>query len=66
MLSVENVFFIPSKLKEKAERVRQRFVSVDGDFGMLLNVYRQYKVHSNIMIELLMLLMQCIVGGERG
>ena len=44
MLSVENVFFIPSKMREKAEKVRQRFVSVDGDFGMLLNVYRQYKV----------------------
>ena len=44
LLSVENIFFAPAKLKEKADRARLKFLSPDGDFGMLLNVYKQYKV----------------------
>ena len=44
LLSVENIFFTPAKLKEKADRARLKFQSPDGDFGMLLNVFKQYKV----------------------
>ena len=44
MLSVENIFFIPHNMREKANRARAKFASPDGDHTLLLNVWRAWKV----------------------
>ena len=43
MLSVESVFYTPHDDKDKANEVRRKFHSEDGDHLTLLKVYRAYK-----------------------
>lgn len=44
LLSVENIFIIPHRAKEKAEEKKRIFLSSDGDHATLLRVYRACKV----------------------
>jgi len=43
LLSVENLFHIPSEKKEFASEVIKKFQSTEGDPIMMLNVYKAYK-----------------------
>eukprot|EP01147_Barroeca_monosierra_P003601 gene3601-6193_t len=43
LLSVENIFIIPHRAKEKAEEKKRIFLSSDGDHATLLRVYRACK-----------------------
>ena len=43
MLSVESVLHIPYSKREEALAVRKKFTASEGDFFMLLNIYRAYR-----------------------
>eukprot|EP00048_Salpingoeca_helianthica_P008882 m.127599 g.127599 ORF g.127599 m.127599 type:complete len:212 (+) comp14710_c0_seq3:598-1233(+) len=43
LLSVESIFFVPSKMREKADKARRKYITADGDHGTLLNIYKAYK-----------------------
>lgn len=43
MLSVENILYTPMSKQEEALKVRKKFFSSEGDFALLLNIYRAFK-----------------------
>eukprot|EP00047_Mylnosiga_fluctuans_P021814 m.109410 g.109410 ORF g.109410 m.109410 type:complete len:676 (+) comp9039_c1_seq2:13-2040(+) len=47
LLSVDSIFFIPTKLREKAEKSRRKFFVSDGDHGTLLNIFKSYLAEKN-------------------
>jgi len=42
-LSVDSLFFAPSKLRQQADAAKRRFASVDGDHLTLLSVWSAYQ-----------------------
>ncbi|KAH9406455.1 putative ATP-dependent RNA helicase dhx33 [Tyrophagus putrescentiae] len=43
MLSVDNIFILPSDKRDQALKMHRKFASPEGDLIKLLNVYRRYK-----------------------
>lgn len=43
MLQTDNIFYTPSVIKEKVERIREKFIHPTSDHLTLLNVYKQWK-----------------------
>jgi len=43
MLQTDNIFYTPSVIKEKVERIREKFLHPTSDHLTLLNVFKQWK-----------------------
>jgi len=43
MLQTDNIFYTPSVIKEKVDRIREKFIHPTSDHLTLLNVYKQWK-----------------------
>ena len=43
MIQTDNIFYTPSVIKEKVERIREKFIHPTSDHLTLLNVYKQWK-----------------------
>ena len=47
MIQSDNIFFTPTALKEKVERIREKFTHPTSDHITLLNVFKQWKENRN-------------------
>lgn len=47
MIQTDNIFYTPSVIKEKVERIREKFIHPTSDHITLLNVYKQWKENRN-------------------
>jgi HrpA-like RNA helicase len=47
LLQTDNIFYTPSIIKEKVEKIREKFTHQTSDHLTLLNVYNQWKENSN-------------------
>jgi len=44
LLSVEGIFYVPNKARDKAHQAIGKFRASSGDHATYLNAFRQYKV----------------------
>ena len=42
VLQTDNIYFTPSNLKDKAEKIREKFTNPTSDHLTLLNIYNQW------------------------
>jgi HrpA-like RNA helicase len=47
MLQTDNIFYTPSAIKEKVERIREKFIHPSSDHMTFLNVFKQWKENRN-------------------
>lgn len=48
MIQTDNIFYTPSVIKEKVERIREKFIHPYSDHITLLNVYKQWKENRSV------------------